>query len=94
MVTHDKKWVHYSKPKKKISWELPGHDSTSSAWPNILRCEGYDFLMTNSNEACDITVNDSNLPGYQMEVVADCILKKGTAGARHPLLQLENCISS
>ena len=35
IVTGDEKWIHYSNPKRRKSWGLPGHASTSSAWPNI-----------------------------------------------------------
>ena len=35
IVTGDEKWIHYSNPKKRKSWGLPGHASTSSARPNI-----------------------------------------------------------
>ena len=35
IVTGDEKWIHYSNPKRKKSWGLPGHASTSSAQPNI-----------------------------------------------------------
>ena len=31
----DEKWIHYSSPKKRKSWGLPGYASTSSARPNI-----------------------------------------------------------
>ena len=35
IVTGNKKWIHYSNPKRRKSWGLPGHASTSSARPNI-----------------------------------------------------------
>ena len=35
IVTGVEKWIHYSNPKKRKSWGLPGHASTSSAGPNI-----------------------------------------------------------
>ena len=35
MVTDDEKWIYYSNPKRRKSWRLPGHASTSSARPNI-----------------------------------------------------------
>ncbi len=35
IVTGDEKWIHYSNPKKRKSWGLPGHASTSSPRPNI-----------------------------------------------------------
>ena len=35
IVTGDEKWNHYSNPKRRKSWGLLGHASTSSARPNI-----------------------------------------------------------
>jgi len=35
IVTDDEKWIHYDNPKKRKSWEPPGHTSTSTAKPNI-----------------------------------------------------------
>ena len=35
IVTGDEKWIHYSNPKRRKSWGLPGHAFTSSARPNI-----------------------------------------------------------
>ena len=35
IVTGDEKWIHYSNPKRRKSWGLPDHASTSSARPNI-----------------------------------------------------------
>ena len=36
IVTGDEKWVHYdNEPKRRKSWEVPGHASTSTAKPNI-----------------------------------------------------------
>ena len=35
IVTGDEKWIHYSNPKRRKSWGLPGHASSSSAQPNI-----------------------------------------------------------
>ncbi|VVC30765.1 Transposase, type 1,Winged helix-turn-helix DNA-binding domain [Cinara cedri] len=35
IVIGDEKWIHYENPKRKKSWELPGHSSTSTAKPNI-----------------------------------------------------------
>lgn len=35
IVTGDEKWIHYDNPKRKKSWGLPGHASTSTAKPNI-----------------------------------------------------------
>ena len=35
IVTGDEKWIYYSNPKRRKSWGLPGHASTSSARPNI-----------------------------------------------------------
>lgn len=35
IVTGDEKWIQYSNSKRKKSWGLPGHASTSSARPNI-----------------------------------------------------------
>ena len=31
----DEKWVHYDNPKRRKSWEMPEHASTSTARPNI-----------------------------------------------------------
>ena len=36
ILTADEIWIHYSNPKRRKSWGLPGHASTSSARPNIL----------------------------------------------------------
>ena len=35
IVTGDEKWIHYDNSKKRKSWGLPGHASTSTAKPNI-----------------------------------------------------------
>ena len=35
IVTSDEKWVHYDNPKRRKSWGMPGHASTSTARPNI-----------------------------------------------------------
>lgn len=35
IITGDEKWIHYDNPKRKKSWGLPGHASTSTAKPNI-----------------------------------------------------------
>ena len=35
IVTGDEKWVHYDNPKRRKSWEVSGHASTSTAKPNI-----------------------------------------------------------
>jgi len=35
IVTDDEKWIHYDNPKKRKSWGLPSHASTSTAKPNI-----------------------------------------------------------
>jgi len=35
IVTGDEKWVHYDNPKRRKSWGVPGHASTSTAKPNI-----------------------------------------------------------
>ena len=35
IVTSDENSVHYDNPKRRKSWEMPGHASTSSAKPNI-----------------------------------------------------------
>ena len=35
IVTGDEKWVHYDNPKRRKSWEMPEHASTSTARPNI-----------------------------------------------------------
>ena len=35
IVTGDEKWVHYDNPKRKKSWGVPCHASTSTAKPNI-----------------------------------------------------------
>lgn len=35
IVTDDKKWIHFDNPKRKKSWGLPGHASTSTAKRNI-----------------------------------------------------------
>lgn len=35
IVTGDEKWIHYDNPKRKKSWGPPGHQSTSTAKPNI-----------------------------------------------------------
>ncbi|CAH2108047.1 unnamed protein product [Euphydryas editha] len=35
IVTGDEKWIHYDNPKRRKSWGLPGHASTSTAKPNI-----------------------------------------------------------
>ena len=34
-MTGDEKWIHYSYLKRRKSWGVPGHASTSSARPNI-----------------------------------------------------------
>ncbi|GBP18083.1 Mariner Mos1 transposase [Eumeta japonica] len=34
-VTGNEKWIHYDNPKRRKSWGLPGHASTSTAKPNI-----------------------------------------------------------
>jgi len=35
IIIGDEKWIHYDNPKKRKSWGLPGHASTSTAKPNI-----------------------------------------------------------
>ncbi|UYV79179.1 K02A2.6-like [Cordylochernes scorpioides] len=35
IVTGDEKWIHYDNPKRRKSWNKPGHASTSTAKPNI-----------------------------------------------------------
>ena len=35
IVKGDEKWIHYSNPKRRKSWGLPGLATTSSARPNI-----------------------------------------------------------
>jgi len=35
IVTRNEKWVHYDNPKRRKSWGIPGHASTSTAKPNI-----------------------------------------------------------
>ena len=35
IVTGDEKWVHYDNSKRRKSWGVPGHASTSTAKPNI-----------------------------------------------------------
>ena len=35
IVTGDEKWVHYDNPKRRKSWGVPSHASTSTAKPNI-----------------------------------------------------------
>ena len=35
IVTGDEKWVHYDNPKRRKSWGVPDHASTSTAKPNI-----------------------------------------------------------
>ena len=35
IVTGDEKWVHYDNPKRRKSWGVPGHASTSTAKLNI-----------------------------------------------------------
>ena len=35
IVTGDEKWIHYDNPKRRKSWGVPGHASTSTAKPNI-----------------------------------------------------------
>ena len=35
IVTGDEKWVHYNNLKRRKSWGVPGHASTSTAKPNI-----------------------------------------------------------
>ncbi|UYV62513.1 hypothetical protein LAZ67_2000915 [Cordylochernes scorpioides] len=35
IVTRDEKWIHYDNPKRRKSWVMPGHASTSTAKPNI-----------------------------------------------------------
>ena len=35
IVTGNEKSVHYDNPKRRKSWEMPGHASTSTARPNI-----------------------------------------------------------
>ncbi|UYV78412.1 SETMAR [Cordylochernes scorpioides] len=35
IVTGDEKWIHYNIPKRRKSWDKPGHASTSTAKPNI-----------------------------------------------------------
>ena len=35
IVTGDEKWVHYDNPKRRKSWGIPGHVSTSTAKLNI-----------------------------------------------------------
>jgi len=35
IVTGDEKWVHYDNPKRRKSWGMPGHTSTSTARSNI-----------------------------------------------------------
>ena len=35
IVTGDEKWVHYDNPKRRKSWGVPGHASSSTAKPNI-----------------------------------------------------------
>ena len=35
IVTGDEKWVHCDNPKRRKSWGMPGHASTSTVRPNI-----------------------------------------------------------
>ena len=35
IVTGDEKWVHYDNPKRRKSWGVPGHASTSTVKPNF-----------------------------------------------------------
>ena len=35
IVTGDEKWIRYDNPKRRKSWGLPGHASSSTAKPNI-----------------------------------------------------------
>ncbi|GBP98198.1 Mariner Mos1 transposase [Eumeta japonica] len=35
IFTGDEKWIQYDNPKRRKSWGLPGHGSTSTAKPNI-----------------------------------------------------------
>ena len=35
IVTGDEKWVYCDNPKRRKSWGMPGHTSTSTARPNI-----------------------------------------------------------
>jgi len=35
IVTGHDKWIHYDNPKRRRSWDKPGHASTSSAKSNI-----------------------------------------------------------
>lgn len=35
IITGDGKWIHYDNPKRKKSWGMLGHASTSSPKPNI-----------------------------------------------------------
>jgi len=35
IVTGDEKWVHYDNPKRRKSWGVSGHASTSMAKSNI-----------------------------------------------------------
>ena len=35
IVTGDEKWIHYDNPKRRKTWRVPGHASTSTAKPNF-----------------------------------------------------------
>ncbi|GBP10042.1 Insulin-degrading enzyme [Eumeta japonica] len=58
IVTGDEKWLHYDNPKKRKSWGLPGHASTSTAKPNI---HGKKLMLCIWWDQLDIASSDYHL---------------------------------
>ena len=85
LVTDDEKWTHYDNPKRRQSWDKPGHASTPSAKPNnhgskLLLCIWwdqqsviyYELLKTNEGSlstSIDNYNNSSNVKGRRRKEI-------------------------